>query len=140
MRSKTADRWGVKELRAIPAFAACTDKELGLIDSTATRVDVAPGHVLTSEGQIGRESFVVLEGAATVSIKGSEVAVAGTGEFIGEMALLDNQPRTATVTALTAMHLLVFDSRSFSTALQSTAFARRMLQGLSQRLRSVESA
>ena len=139
MRSKTAERWGVRELRAIPAFSGCTDKELALIDSSAAHIDVPVGHVLTREGQIGRESFVVLDGTASVSIGGTEVALVGSGDFVGEMALLDNKPRTATVTAITTMRLLVFDSRSFSTALQSNAFARRMLQGLSQRLRSIET-
>jgi CRP-like cAMP-binding protein len=139
MRSKSATRWGVQELRTLPTFTGCSDKELTLIDSAAAHVDVPAGRVLMREGQVGRESFVVLEGSARVTIDGAPVATAGQGDFIGEMALLDHKPRSATVTAETPMRLLVFDSRSFSSALQSTTFARIMLQGLSRRLRTVET-
>ena len=139
MRSKTASRSGVQELRALEPFAGCSDKELALVDSAAAHIDVPAGRVLTREGQVGRESFVVVAGTATVTIDGTEVATLKRGDFIGEMALLDHEPRSATVIAATSMRLLVFDARSFSSALQSSGFARSMLQGLSQRVRTLET-
>jgi CRP-like cAMP-binding protein len=131
----------VKLLSEIPLFSACTGKELREIARVADRVSALDGEVLAKAGTAGREFFVIAEGKATVSIDGGEIAVLGPGEFFGEMALLDQGPRSANVTASGPMTLYVIGSKEFSELIDRVPFiARRILRGLSQRLRSAEDA
>jgi CRP/FNR family transcriptional regulator, cyclic AMP receptor protein len=138
MRNKIADRSKMEALRGLRAFAACTDKELARIAATADQTVLAPGNVLMREGQPGRQTFVILGGEADVSIGGESLTTLGPGAFVGEMALLDNQPRSATVTAITPLDVLVFDPRAFGQLLESGRVARHVLAGLSERLREAD--
>lgn len=122
-------------------FSACNDKEVGAIASLADEVDVPQGFELAREGRIGREFFVIADGEAKVSKGGRKVVMLGPGSFFGEMALLDQGPRTATVTAQTPMRLFVLDSRSFAALIeQAPPVARKILRTLAQRLRTAEKA
>jgi CRP/FNR family transcriptional regulator, cyclic AMP receptor protein len=128
-------------LGQIPLFSACTNRELRRIASLATRVHAEPGEILAREGKPGREFFVIADGKATVTIGDDQIAVLGPGEFFGEMSLLDQGPRSATVTADSAMTLYVIAGREFGELIEEVPFvARRILRGLSQRLRSAEGA
>jgi CRP/FNR family transcriptional regulator, cyclic AMP receptor protein len=127
-------------LRSVPLFAGLNSKELTRVDRLLDTVERATGDVLTEEGTVGRQAFIVLSGRASVTIGGRPVATLGPGEVIGEMALLDRQPRTATVTALEPMKVFVIDPRSFSTLLAEPAIARRMLDAEVGRLRIADSA
>lgn len=122
-------------------FSACNTKEVSAIASLADEVDVPAGYELAHEGRIGREFFVIADGEAKVSRGGRKVVTLGPGSFFGEMALLDQGPRTATVTAQTPMRLFVLDSRSFSSLIEAAPpVARKMLRALAQRLRTAEKA
>jgi CRP/FNR family transcriptional regulator, cyclic AMP receptor protein len=88
-------------LTEIPLFSACSKQELQTVFGLTTALTIPAGKVVTSEGHFGREFVVILEGAATVSINGTEIATLGRGDFFGEIALLDGGPRTATVMAET---------------------------------------
>lgn len=101
-------------LRTLSLFAGLSDADLRQVDALTCDVDVAPGTVLTKQGQVGREVFVVVSGIADVSIDRRTVARVGPGEPIGEMALLESVPRSATVTALTPMRVLVLDPGQFA--------------------------
>jgi CRP-like cAMP-binding protein len=87
---------------------------------------------------------MILEGRIKVTILGDDgreviLSVLGPGDFFGEMALLDRQPRSATVTAETDMHLLVLSSREFSSLVDDVPIvARRIMRGLAERLRNAE--
>ena len=84
---------------------------------------------------------MVVEGTATATRRGRKVATIGPGSFFGELALLDQGPRAATVTADTDMQLLVLTSRAFSTLLHETpSVSRGILRGMAERLRSAENA
>ena len=96
-------------LRTVPSLAGQPDKELAQMAPFVDEASVEAGFVLMREGTTGREAFLVVEGRADVSIAGRSVAQVGPGELLGEMALLDHSPRSATVTALTPMKLLVMD-------------------------------
>ena len=89
---------------------------------------------------MGVEFFVIVEGVATATRNGMQLAVLRPGNFFGELALLDGGPRTATVVADTDMHLLVFSRRDFS-RLHSLAptVAYKMLAELGARLRRADS-
>ena len=128
-------------LSEIPLFSACTPKELREVARLADKVSALEGEVLAKEDTPGREFFVIAEGKARVTIKGDEVAILGAGEFFGEMALLDQGPRSASVTAATPMTLYVIGAKEFGDLIERIPFvARRILRGLSQRLRAAEDA
>jgi CRP-like cAMP-binding protein len=128
-------------LSEISLFSACTSKELREVAHLATRVDALEGEVLAREGTAGREFFVVAEGKAKVTIEGNEVAILGPGDFFGEMALLDQGPRSASVVAATQMTLYVIGAAEFGELIERIPFlARRILRGLSERLRAAEDA
>ena len=84
-------------LTEIPLFSACRKRELRTVLGLTTVLTIPAGKVVTSEGQPGREFAVILEGKATVSIKGTEVATLGRGDFLARSPCLDGGPRTATV-------------------------------------------
>lgn len=123
-------------LRAVPLFKASSRKDLEKIARAADEVDVEEGRVLTKEGEVGHEAFVIIDGQAAVSQGGKQVATLGPGEPFGEMALLDRAPRNATVTAVTPMKLLVVGQREFGGLMdESPGFARPILAAMASRLR-----
>lgn len=121
----------VDALRAIPLFSGCTDEELELIDSAADEVSVPTGTVLTTEGSAGRQAIVILSGRAEVTRDGFAAAVCEPGDCVGELAILANVPRSATLTALEDMELLVIPAQQFRPLLDEVpGLARRLLEGL----------
>lgn len=131
----------VELLRGVSLFSACSKRELSRIASLADQIDVPKGKVLTREGEPGSEFFVVIEGQATVIVgKRGRIAPLGPGASFGEMSLLDQGPRTATVEAQTDMQLLVLDARSFSSLLADVpSVARKVLAAMAGRLRVAET-
>jgi len=103
----------VELLKRVPLFSGCSKKEIGEIARLADEIDVREGTVLTREGDSGREFFVLVEGAADVRRNGRKVNAMGSGDFFGEIALVSDRPRTATVTATTPARLLVVTDRAF---------------------------
>ena len=102
-------------LRSLPLFDGVPDKALARIDHLFTQVSVEPGRVLTEQGGSSFEAFIVAEGTAEVRVNDEVVREAGVGELIGELGVLDHKPRTATVTALTPMTLLVLHPGELNT-------------------------
>ena len=100
-------------LKRVPLFGQCSKKDLQNIAQIADELDFRAGKVLIEEGERGREFFVIVEGEVEVRRKGRKVATLGPGDFVGEMALLSKSPRTATVTAVTALDVLVISDRAF---------------------------
>ena len=140
MRTKPAGG-KVDVLSQVSLFEACSPRELQKIAGLVDEIQMPAGRVLASEGRPGRECFVIAEGEAVVTLDGEELARLGPGEFFGEMALIDQGPRSATVTAETPMRLFVLDPRSFSTLLaEHRTVARKILQGVVERLRTMEDA
>jgi CRP-like cAMP-binding protein len=130
----------IRLLRSVPLFKHLNARELGRIDRFLTIHDLAAGELLTREEAVGREAFIILSGQAAVTISGRRIKTVGPGEVIGEMALLDRQPRTATVTALEPMRVFVVDPRSFNSLLAEPEIARKLLETEVGRLRVADSA
>src|SRR4051794_26581285 len=105
------------ELRQLPVFSLLPHRALRLAASLVTTVEFEPGDALVHEGGVGREAFVLLSGTATVTRDGTVVATARRGDVIGEVALLNDGYRTATVTADTAVKALVMNPREFNSLL-----------------------
>jgi CRP/FNR family cyclic AMP-dependent transcriptional regulator len=139
MRHKELDPT-IKLLRQVPGLGGCSDAELRRLAPLVDVAQVTAGHLLTKEGAVGHQSFVILEGQAEVIQHGDVVATVGPGQFVGEMAMLDDQPRTATVRARTGMRLLVVGPQCFETFVQHPGVGRRMASVLAQRLRRLENA
>ena len=128
-------------LAGIPLFAGTDRKHLERVASLCTEVPVPAGRRLCTEGEPGQEFFVVEQGEATVTVGGAEVATLRAGDFFGELALLDGEARTATVTAATDMQLLVLTASEFQGALQAEPMiAVRMLPAIGARLRAKAQA
>lgn len=79
----------------------------------ADEIDLRAGKELTRQGALGREFFVLLEGTADVKKDNRKVNTLGPGDFFGEIALVSDSPRTATVTATSPVHALVITDRDF---------------------------
>ena len=130
----------VELLRGVSLFSACSNRELDRIASLADEIDVPKGRVLIREGEPGREFFVVVDGRARATVGDrTRVGKLGPGSSFGEMSLLDQGLRSATVTAQTDMHLLVIGSRQFSALIKEVpSVARKILRAMAERLRSAE--
>jgi len=121
--------------RSLPLFAQCTPAELAEIDSMADEVHVDAGRTLATQGEIGREFVVIVSGTAAVERDGSVVASLGPGDFFGELALLDDQPRNATVRAKSDLTAQVIDRRAFQALLEdSPHLTRNLLYAVATRL------
>lgn len=104
-------------LSSVPFFEGFSDDELHRVVSLSEQVQAPPGTVLMDQGDPGTECFVIVSGEAGVYVRGEHVASSGPGSMIGEMALIDHRPRTATVVADSDMALLRFRTAAFRTLL-----------------------
>ena len=122
-------------LKNVPLFAGCSKSELQRIASLADELDLGDGATLIREGERGREFIVVASGTVRVTRSGKELRELGAGDFIGEIALVADVPRTATVTATSPVRLLVVTDRAFRGLLeQMPSIAKKVLQSLGERL------
>lgn len=127
-------------LAAVPLFAACSRKELQAVAKASDELTLGPGKVLCEQGTVGREAFVIIEGTAEVRRNKKKVATLGPGACVGELALLDHGPRTATVTAATDLQVLVVGSREFSALVDDVpAIAHKLLKALAARIRDLDT-
>ena len=125
----------VELLRAVPLFANCSKAELQRIASLADELDLGEGATLIREGERGREFLVVVDGTVSVTKRGKKVRDLGAGDFIGEIALISDVPRTATVTATSPVRLLVVTDRAFRGLIEEMpSIATKVLQSLGERL------
>jgi CRP/FNR family transcriptional regulator, cyclic AMP receptor protein len=130
----------IKALSTVALFSGCSKKELQSVARLCTLLSVKEGFVLTTEGTPGRECFVIADGKARVTIGGRKVGEVGPGECVGEMALLDGGPRTATVTAESPMNAYVLSVSEFRSLLRaSPTILSKIATSLAQRLRAREA-
>ena len=125
-----------KLLSQVTLFSACTDKELDRLARHAEIVDFRAGDVLMTEGEAGHEFYAIIDGEVGVTSGGETVAKLGAGTYVGEQALLDPGPRTATVTALRDTQAVLLSSREFYAAIDEVpGLSRKLLTGMAKRLR-----
>jgi len=126
-------------LRQIPMFAGCTDDQLEAIDRVADEVRVDAGEQLTTQGSAGRQAIIILSGTAEVVRDGVVVAERGQGDCVGELSLLANVPRSATLRALEPMKLVVIGAQQFEPLLDEVPeLSRHLLSGLAEWVSGVD--
>jgi CRP-like cAMP-binding protein len=131
----------VDHLRRVSLFHDCTDDELRRIAAISTLVERPTGTVLTEIGTPGDSFFVVIDGRVSVETQVGAGDPLQPGDFFGEMSLLDGEPRSAKVTAMTDVRLLVVDRFHFWRLLnEAPDLVRRILVVLSRRVRRLEQA
>ena len=121
---------GAEALGSIALFEGMAEAELQRVDDLGVRIEVPDGEVLVDQGDPGTHCFVVLDGTASVYANGEYVASSQQGSTIGEMALVDHRPRTATVVASGPMTLLRFDTRQFKALLEEMPKAHERIMGI----------
>jgi CRP/FNR family cyclic AMP-dependent transcriptional regulator len=127
----------IEMLAAVPLLSTCNKNELRQIAGLGTKLEVRDGELLTRQGRPAREFFLVLEGQASCSVDGHEVARFGAGDYFGEMALLDGGPRHATVIAEGPMDVLVLETREFWGLLDAApSIPKKLLVALARRERA----
>lgn len=126
-------------LASVPLFAHLGRAGLEEVAMLADEVDVDAGTVLTQEGRTGGEFFVIVDGSVSVERGGRVVATLRTGDFLGEIALVDGGPRTATTTTVMPSRLLVVAHREFHSLLDRFPDVRMgVLQALAERVRKLD--
>jgi CRP/FNR family transcriptional regulator, cyclic AMP receptor protein len=129
-----------EHLARVPIFSACTKRELELIARRGTDIVFDAGAQVVREGSQGYEFFVIVDGKASVSRAGRQVATLGPGDFFGELSLLDRTPRNATVTADTRLETVVVSSQEFRSLLEEApGLTYKLLAGMARRLRDLDS-
>jgi CRP/FNR family transcriptional regulator, cyclic AMP receptor protein len=130
----------VQALKGAPLCDSLSRKDLTQLARVSEDLEVEPGKVLCNEGEIGQEFFVIVDGKVKVTRKGRRVATRSSGQFVGEIALLEDVPRTATVTAETPVRLFVLTRKDFRHLLDTNpSVERKVLRALARRLAEISS-
>src|SRR5215467_14191699 len=127
-------------LARVPLFSMLSKKDLANLARNAHDRIFPAGAVLTEERESGVTFGVIMEGRASVSVRGRPARTLGPGDYFGEMALIDHSYRSATITAETELHCLMFTAwvfRPFAMEHPETAWA--LLEMMVQRVRDAES-
>jgi CRP-like cAMP-binding protein len=128
----------VEALKRAPLFEGLSRKQLIELAKLTEDVDLKAGKVLCREGERGQEFFVIMEGEVQVTRDRKLLTTRGSGEFLGEIALVEDVPRTATVTAKTPIRFFVLTRRHFLRLLdEQPGVERKVLRALARRLISV---
>lgn len=114
-------------LAEIDFFAGCTERQLADVAHLAVERDLDPGTELCHEGEFGQDAFVVLDGEASATVGGSVVGSVGPGEVVGELAMLGDGHRKATLVARTPMRVLVLDADDVDSVLAADPHAQENL-------------
>ena len=131
-------------LRNIPLFNSLSDEDVKLVDGMALEKHVAKNTVIITEGEVGDSLFVIVAGRVKVLIGDSEgreiiLKILGPGDFFGELALIDKQPRSASVSSLDNTVLKVLSHAAFEACLdRAPRIAVNVMQALAKRLRDAD--
>ncbi len=125
----------IELIKHVPLFGGLSKRELDEVAAIADELAIDAGSELTHEGAAGHEFLVLVEGTADVRRKGRKVNTLGSGDFLGEIALITGVPRTATVTTTAPARMLVITARDFRSLLRRTpSIQLKVLEALASRL------
>ncbi len=123
-------------LARVPLFAGISTESMTRLAAATGEQDFAAGQFIVRQGQIGTGLYIVVDGAVRVLRGSEELADLGPGDFFGEMSVIDQQPRTASVQAITDTRCLGLASWELLQLLQTdTALSLNLIRGLVARIR-----
>ena len=123
-------------LSRVPIFANCTPQEIEAITSVAQENEFQAGQIIVTQGTPGQAFYLILTGRVEIARDGQSLGAFAGGDFFGEMSLLDNAPRSATIRALESTTCLMLSSWDFKALLEKhPSIAIKLLEVLSRRLR-----
>jgi CRP-like cAMP-binding protein len=126
-------------LAQVPLFRGCSKEQLKALDRATTRAEFPAGHVLCRQGSVGRELMILIDGQAAVECGSHQISILGPTDFIGEVSILDGRPRSATVTALTPVSVLIMMRHEFWQVVDDVpALSHKLLTTLATRLRTAD--
>jgi len=131
-------------LRRVPLFSGLTESQLEQLAAGSARRSYPKGRTIVSEGEPSQSMYILLAGRAKVQRSDSEgkeviLAVLGSGEFFGEMSLIDDAPRSASVITLEPCEFMAVSKEAFKAMLaQSPEVSMNVMRGLVRRLREAD--
>jgi CRP/FNR family cyclic AMP-dependent transcriptional regulator len=126
-------------IRNVPLFAELNRREVATLAKLLEEVDVPAGRVIIRQGRRGSEFFIILDGRVRIERDGNVLSELGPGDFLGEIALVDGRPRTASAITEEPSRLFVLSSQSFNSMLRlHPAVESKVLRALAQRVRKLD--
>jgi CRP-like cAMP-binding protein len=123
-------------LSRVPIFESCSADQIASILAVAQEHTYDCGQIIVTQGTPGQAFYLITSGRVAIERDGSPLGAFGAGDFFGEMSLLDNAPRSATIRAIDETHCLMLSSWDFKSLLERMPeIAIRLLEVLSRRLR-----
>jgi CRP-like cAMP-binding protein len=119
-------------LHEVELFDGLRAEQLAAVDGLFTELVLPAGTDLIAEGGVGREFFVIADGEVSVRRRGRHVATLQRGDFVGEVSLLGDGPRNATVRAVTPVRVLVQNRREFASLLDSIPQVRERVEAAAE--------
>lgn len=120
----------------VPIFGSCTADEIKAITGVAQESHFEPGQIIVTQGTPGQAFYLVLAGRVEILRDNKSLGAFGPGDFFGEMSLLDQAPRSATIRAIDATDCIMLSSWDFKSLLEHyPSIAVKLLEVLSRRLR-----
>ena len=127
----------IELIKSVPLFSRCTKGELAAVAAEADELTLPEGRALATEGARGAEFVVIVDGSADVRKNGKRINRLGSGDFLGEIALISGAPRTATVTTTSETRILVLTDRAFKRLTgEMPSIQASVLKALSERLQA----
>jgi len=129
----------VEMLEKTPLWSGLTKQDLRLVVKASKERNFENGHTVVSKGDPRDGFYLIFEGAAEVRSDGKTLSKLGSGQFFGEMSILDNQPRSADVVTVEPSRILVLSALSFKTLIfANPKIALKRLQEFVRRLRNTD--
>lgn len=127
-------------LKRVPLLSGLGRRDIEEVGRLAEEIDLPAGHVLMREGAFGSEFWVIVDGTVRIERGGATIRSLGPGDFLGEIALVDEGPRSATATTDTPAKLFVLGHREFHSLMdQFPSIQTSVLQALAQRVRNLDA-
>ena len=134
----TNQKQRISTLQQVPLLAVLSRANLGTLAHRAEEVEVPAGALLTRQGAVGAEVYVVLAGSFTIRRNSRKVDTRRKGGVFGELSLIDGMPRRADVVADKDSIVLVVHKRDLDPLLENPRVAGRVMQNLASRLKAAD--
>ena len=129
----------IELLGNIPLFATCTKRQLGQVAALTVPAELKKGTVLTCQGAAGGLAFIIVTGRAEMVRGGKRRVLLGPGDVVGELSLIDGEPRSATVTATSDLEVLELDRADLLKLMaKAPPVTRKLLESLARRVHDTD--